>query len=111
MTIRNTPENTFGAGGNWVQPLSFGDLGVNYNYFWRDEFQTIFGNDPFGVVESAGFHNASVDINFLDHYRLSFFGRNLSDERYARVVLIPPVSNFGQYNEPRNYGVEFSLKF
>ena len=59
----------------------------------------------------ASFHNASVDINFLDHYRLSFYGRNLSDERYARVVLIPPVSNFGQYNEPRNYGVEFSLKF
>jgi iron complex outermembrane receptor protein len=111
LSIRNTPENTFGAGGNWVQPLSFGDLAVNYNYFWRDEFQTIFDNDPLGVVESAGFHNASVDINFLDHYRLSFYGRNLSDERYARVVLIPPVSNFGQYNEPRNYGVEFSLKF
>ena len=42
---------------------------------------------------------------------LSFSIRNLSDERYARVVLITPVSNFGQYNEPRNYGVEFIVKF
>ena len=41
----------------------------------------------------------------------SVYGRNLGDERYARVVLIPPVSNFGQYNEPRNYGVELSLTF
>ena len=58
-----------------------------------------------------GFHNASIDLNFLDHYRVSVFGRNLSDERYARVVLIPPVSNFGQWNAPRHYGVEFTLNF
>ncbi|MEP4147517.1 MAG: TonB-dependent receptor [Halioglobus sp.] len=111
LILRNTPENTVQLGGNWVQPLSFGELALNYNYFWRDEYQTIFSNDPFGQVESAGFHNASIDLAFLDHYKISFYGRNLGDERYARVILIPPVSNFGQWNEPRNYGVEFSLQF
>jgi iron complex outermembrane recepter protein len=111
LILRNTPENTFGAGANWVQPLSFGDVAVNYNYFWRDEYQTIFQNDPLGVVEAAGFHNASIDLNFLEHYRVSVFGRNLSDERYARVILIDPVSTFGQYNAPRSYGVEFTMQF
>jgi iron complex outermembrane recepter protein len=111
LTLRNTSENTFGAGANWVQPLSFGDLAVNYNYFWRDDYQTIFQNDPLGLVEAAGFHNASIDLNFLEHYRVSVFGRNLSDERYARVVLIDPVSTFGQYNEPRTYGVQFTMDF
>ena len=111
LVLRNTPENTVQLGGNWVQPLSFGELGLNYNYYWRDEYQTVFQNDPLGHVDSAGFHNASIDLAFLDHYRISFYGRNLSDERYARVILIPPVSNFGQWNEPRNYGVEFSLQF
>ncbi|MEH6585562.1 MAG: TonB-dependent receptor [Halioglobus sp.] len=111
LVLRNTPENTLQLGGNWVQPLSFGELGLNYNYYWRDEYQTVFQNDPLGHVDSAGFHNASIDLAFLDHYRISFYGRNLSDERYARVILIPPVSNFGQWNEPRNYGVEFSLQF
>ena len=111
LILRNTPENTLQIGGNWVQPLSFGELAVNYNYYWRDEYQTIFQNDPLGHVDSAGFHNASIDLAFLDHYKISIYGRNLSDERYARVILIPPVSNFGQWNEPRNYGVEFSLEF
>ena len=111
LILRNTPENTVQIGGTWAQPLSFGELAVNYNYYWRDEYQTIFQNDPLGHVDSAGFHNASIDLFFLDHYRISAYGRNLSDERYARVILIPPVSNFGQWNEPRNYGVEFSLEF
>jgi iron complex outermembrane receptor protein len=111
LTLRNTPETSFGVGGTFAQPLSFGELVVNYNYFWRDEFQTIFSNDPLGQVDAAGFHNASFDLYFLDHYRVSFYGRNLSDERYARVILIPPVSNFGQWNEPRNYGVEFVMDF
>ncbi|MEH6589606.1 MAG: TonB-dependent receptor [Halioglobus sp.] len=111
LTLRNTPENTFGIGANWIQPLSFGDLAVNYNYYWRDEYQTIFQNDPVGVVDAAGFHNASIDLNFLEHYRISVFGRNLGDERYARVVPIPPVSTFGQWSSPRTYGVEFILQF
>ena len=111
LTLRNTPENTVQAGATWAQSLSFGELALNYNYYWRDEYQTIFQNDPFGEVESAGFHSASVDLFFLDHYRVSVYGRNLSDERYSRVILIPPVSNFGQWNEPRNYGVEFTLEF
>ncbi len=111
LTLRNTPETTIQMGGTWAQPLSFGELAVNYNFYWRDEYQTIFQNDPFGEVDSAAFHNASIDLAFLDNYRLSIYGRNLSDERYARVILIPPVSNFGQWNEPRNYGVEFSMEF
>jgi iron complex outermembrane receptor protein len=111
LTIRNAPEYTFGAGLNYSHSLFGAEMGWNYNYFWRDEYVTIFNNDPLGVVDAAGFHNASVDIGFMDNYRISLFGRNLSDERYARPVLIPPLSSFGQYNEPRNYGIEFTATF
>jgi len=111
LKLRNTPEYTVQVGGTWVQPLSFGELSANYNYYWRDDYQTIFQNDPLGEVDAAGFHNASIDLAFMDHYRVSVFGRNLGDERYARVILIPPVSTFGQWNEPRNYGVEFVMEF
>lgn len=111
LKLRNTPEFTVQLGGTWTQPLSFGELSVNYNYYWRDDYQTIFQNDPLGHVDAAGFHNASVDLAFLEHYRVSVYGRNLSDERYARVILIPPVSSFGQWNEPLNYGVELIMEF
>jgi outer membrane receptor protein involved in Fe transport len=42
---------------------------------------------------------------------LSVYGRNLGDERYYRAVTIPPVSTFGQWNEPRNYGVTVTYLF
>ncbi|MEH6589858.1 MAG: TonB-dependent receptor [Halioglobus sp.] len=111
LTIRNAPETTFGTGFSYDHSLGGAQMGWNYNYFWRDEYVSIFNNDPLGVVKAAGFHNASVDINFMDNYRISFYGRNLGDERYARPVLIPPLSSFGQYNEPRNYGIEFTATF
>jgi iron complex outermembrane receptor protein len=111
LELRNAPETTFGIGADWVQPIGNSELGLHYNYYWRDEYQTIFQNNPLGEVDAAGFHNASIEYNFLDHYKVSLYGRNLTDERYARVILITPVSNFGQYNAPRHYGVEFTLNF
>ena len=111
LELRNAPETTVGLGLDWVQPIGKSELGLHYNYYWRDDYQTIFQNDPLGEVESAGFHSASIDFAFLEHYQISAYGRNLSDERYTRVVLIDPVSNFGQYNEPRNYGVELTVNF
>ena len=42
---------------------------------------------------------------------VSVYGRNLGDERYFRAVTIPPVSTFGYYNEPRNYGVTVTYEF
>ncbi|MEH6593270.1 MAG: hypothetical protein V7746_23575, partial [Halioglobus sp.] len=95
---------------DYFLPLSFGELGAHYTYRWRDEYHTILDNNPKGLVASAGFHNASLDLTFGEHYRVSVYGRNIGDERYARVVDIG-LSSWGNYNSPEQYGVELSLAF
>jgi iron complex outermembrane receptor protein len=102
LDMRNTPEYTFGAGLGYTHAL--GDrfeMAYNVNYNWRDEYVTMFNNDPTGRVESAGFWNANIDMRYNEMLTVSVWGRNIGDERYYRAVQIPPISTFGQYNEPR----------
>ena len=110
LELRNAPEQNVNVGLDYYLPLSFGEFSLHYNYRWRDEYHTIIDNKPKGLVESAGFHNASIDLNFLENYRVSVYGRNIGDERYARVVDIG-ISSWGSYNSPEQYGIEFTLDF
>ncbi|WP_159931093.1 TonB-dependent receptor [Oceanicoccus sp. KOV_DT_Chl] len=111
LQLRNAPEKTIAVGADYVTDVSVGELGLHYNYRWADEYQTVFRNHPLGKVDSQGIHNASADLRFKENYKLSIYGRNLTDERYARVVIIPGFTHFGQYNAPRNYGVELTYEF
>jgi iron complex outermembrane receptor protein len=112
LDMRNAPKYTFGAGFNYVHSL-FGHSEMKYDvtYNWRDSYQTIFNNDPLGDKDAAGFWNANIDYRYKDMLTVSVYGRNLGDERYFRAVAIPPVSSFGQYNQPRNYGVTVTYDF
>ncbi|MDG2273075.1 MAG: TonB-dependent receptor, partial [Halioglobus sp.] len=76
-----------------------------------DSFVTIFNNDPLGDVDATGFWSANMDLKFRDMLTVSVYGRNLGDERYYRAVLIPPLVSFGQWNEPRNYGITVTYDF
>ena len=112
LDMRNTPEYTFGAGLGYTHAL--GDrfeMAYNVNYNWRDEYVTMFNNDPTGRVESAGFWNANIDMRYNEMLTVSVWGRNIGDERYYRAVQIPPISTFGQYNEPENFGVTVTYEF
>ena len=112
LKMRNTPEYTFGAGLSYVRPVfSDSEMSYNLNYSWRDSFVTIFNNDPLGDVDATGFWSANMDLKFRDMLTVSVYGRNLGDERYYRAVLIPPLVSFGQWNEPRNYGITVTYDF
>lgn len=112
LEMRNAPKYTFGAGINYVHSLfSNSQMSYDVTYNWRDDYVTIFSNDPLGEVEAAGFWNANIDYKFKDMLTVSVFGRNLDDERYNRTVTIPPISTFSQWNEPRNYGVMVTYLF
>ena len=103
LDMRNTPEYTFGAGLGYVHSLGERiEMSYNVNYNWRDEYVTMFNNDPLGRVESAGFWNANIDMRYNEMITISVWGRNIGDERYYRAVQIPPISTFGQYNEPES---------
>ena len=44
-------------------------------------------------------------------YRVSAFGRNITDEREVLVGRIGGLTSRGQWNEGSTYGVEFSADF
>jgi len=111
LKLRNAPETTIAIGADYVVPTSFGEVAAHYSYRWADEYQTIFSNHPLGKVDSIGTHNASIDLVVGEDYTLSLYGRNLTDERYARVVIIPNFTHFGQYNAPRHFGADFTVNF
>ncbi|MCB1687517.1 MAG: TonB-dependent receptor [Halioglobus sp.] len=112
LEMRNAPKYTFGTGLNYVHSL-FGHSQMSYDvvYNWRDDYVTIFNNDPLGEVDSAGFWNANIDYTYKEMLTVSVYGRNLGDERYNRTVTIPPIATFSQWNEPRNYGVMVTYDF
>ncbi len=49
-------------------------------------------------------------LDLIENYTVSVYGRNLSDERFARNVDLG-LTGFGQWNEGRHYGIEFTAKF
>ena len=111
LQLRNTPDKTLGAGFDYYRDVGFGEFSVNYNYRWSDEYESEFFNDPRGHVDSMGMHNVSMNLAVDDKYKISLWGRNLTNERYARLVRIGPLSQMGQYNAPRTYGVQFTADF
>ena len=108
LELRNAPESTVNVGLDYYLPVGFAELSLHYNYRWRDEYHMILNNDERSLVESAGFHNASFDMEFSENSTISVYGRNLGDERYARVIPIG-ISPFGQCSPPKRYGVELNV--
>ena len=88
-----------------------GNIDFHLNYRWIDDYDTIFLNADQSKVSSHYIADASIDYGFLDHYGLSAYGRNLTDEETKRVEDIVNVEAFGQYTMGRNYGVEFVYEF
>lgn len=111
LKLRNTPDSTFGAGFDYYRDIGFGEFSINYSYRWSDEYESEFFNDPRGHVGAMGMHSASMNLSVDEKYRVSLYGRNLTDERYARLVRIGGLSQMGQYNAPRTYGVQFTADF
>jgi iron complex outermembrane receptor protein len=111
-TPRNTPENTFGLTSTYTIPIGPGDLMAYASYRWRDEIETIANNDSLGSLDSID--NLDVTLNYIwndGRYRLTAYGRNITDERERVAVRIEPLVAWGQWNEGETYGVEFAVSF
>lgn len=44
-------------------------------------------------------------------YRVSAYGRNITDERERVTTRIPGLTTWGNWNQGENYGVEFQVSF
>jgi len=135
--LRKAPEMTYSLGANWEFQLGEeAFLIANVNYRWKDRFALNassnggpkhYSTDPL-MQESYGLLDASINFETA-HWRLSFFGKNLTDENYFHHVLdvaagyngasaaddtpvyVPGYWTFGTMNRPRYFGAEIQYRF
>ena len=110
LILRNAPENTFGFSTTYVRQIGPGQFSAYLSYRYQDEIETILNNDPQGHIDAI--ENLDLTMTYAwDNFRITAFGRNLTDEVYARRVRIEPLVTFGQYTQGTNYGAEFAISF
>ena len=101
---------TFGVGGTYSIEIGEGALDIHARYNKLGEQETALDNAQGTRQDSADFLHASMTYE-ISNYRVTLFGRNLTDEETRRVVDIPQLESFGQYSVGDNYGVEFIAEF
>ncbi len=112
LESRNTPENTLGLTTTYTIPVGPGDLQGMLSYRFRDEVEMIANNDPLGSLDSLDDLSATVSYSWADEkYRVTAFGRNITDERERKVGRIGGLTTRAWYNEGATYGVEFQASF
>lgn len=111
LTARNTPENSFGLTSTYVWQLGNGELSLMGSYRWRDEIYTLAGNESESLLDSIENLDATISYSFGQdaRYRVSAFGRNITDEREGQYAEIGGLTGWYSWNRPASYGVEFAI--
>jgi iron complex outermembrane receptor protein len=89
-----------------------GNLSLNMNYAWKDDYIFDFEVDPsVDVTQDAhGILNSRASLT-IDKVTLSVWGKNLTDEKYFFDKVVAATNNRGNYGHPRTFGVDFALRF
>ena len=110
LTPKYAPEMTASFGGTYTADLGDGELQLFAKYSFVDELYSITDNRDVGKVPSTEKIDAS--ITFLkDNYKISLFGRNLTDEITSPVRDISSLMIFGSPSVGTCYGITLSANF
>ena len=84
------------------------------DFKYTDEMYRDATNEVLAAVDDSLLFNASVTLlqNSGD-WKLSFWGKNLTDERYEENVFVSDFAGLklDYYNAPRTYGISFDKTF
>ena len=134
--LRKAPELNYSIGGTYEwQMANDAFIVAAMNYRWKDDYAINasyggpknYSSDPL-IQESFGLLDASINYE-TENWRVSLFGKNLTDESYfyhvldvaagysaasptdATPVYVPGLWTFGTINRPRYFGVEAQYMF
>ena len=124
MQPRNTPENTFGISTVYTAAIGPGNLQGVLAYRYRDAIQTdLVSQSPTtppsptntgGIGAMGSIYDVSAQLSYMfsdDRYRITVYGKNLTDERELFNQTIGGIATRGYWNDPRTLGVEFAVSF
>lgn len=117
LPLRRAPEWNYTAALNYKNEIGAGTLNGRLSYNWRDDYAGTVTDFPGTHVDAFGVLDASLSYA-RDNWRLSIFGRNLTDEdEYSHTFSVVPQSNgadlftFVTPRPPRVFGVELTYSF
>jgi iron complex outermembrane receptor protein len=124
MRPRNTPENSFGISTTYTVPLGSASLQGVLAYRYRDSIEVdlvsqvptkpVSPADSGGIGSIGSIDDLSAQLSFMfsdNRYRVTVYGKNLTDERELLTQTIGGIATHGYWNDPRTYGVEFAFSF
>ena len=124
LTPRNTPENTFGINTTYTLPIGSGTLQGVLAYRYRDSIEVdlvsqvptkpVSPADSGGIGSMGSIYDLSAQLSYMfsdDRYRITVYGKNLTDERELFNQTIGGIATRGYWNDPRTVGVEFAVSF
>ncbi|MEN3953556.1 TonB-dependent receptor [Iodidimonas sp. SYSU 1G8] len=110
LSPRNAPKLTVGIGGAFTIPLGPGDLQINAKYSYISKVEGNLLNQTLGRVPPRDDLSASVSYMW-ERYKVTVFGRNLTNERYETPSIIAPLFAAGTVGEGWSWGIEVSGEF
>lgn len=91
-------------------PLGPGELSAALSYRWIDEQENAADNNPRGFVDSQDDLSGTITYSWNDgRYRVTAFGRNMTDERSSGGPFIGGLTQAIAWNEPATYGLELAV--
>lgn len=106
------PENTFGISTTYTANLGPGMLQSSLSFRYRDEVELEPSNDPIGHMDSIESLDGQISYLWGDNrYRLTVYGKNLTDEQELAQGTIHPLITRGWWTPPRTLGAEFAISF
>ena len=110
LTPRGAPKWTFGGQAVYTVPVGPGDLSLSSRVSWVDKQQGDLYNTSTGVVASHTDVSAAASYTY-ENYKVTVFGRNLTDYRREFPVFIAPLFGAGSVGPGRSWGLELQAKF
>jgi iron complex outermembrane receptor protein len=107
---RNAPKLTAGIGGNYTILIGPGELTLHVKYSYISRVQGNLLNQTLGQIKPRDDLSASLSYAW-DNYRVTVFGRNLTNERFEVPAIIQPLFASGTVGPGYSWGIELGAEF
>lgn len=116
--MRRAPKLSYSLSSTYTVPLTSGELLLRAGYNWRDDYEGTLNNHPGTAIEAFGLLDVSATYEHQNHWSVSLFASNLTDEdAYSHTFAVTPAADgssfwvFATPRIPRTYGVEVAYRF
>lgn len=111
LEFARVPEYTYNLGVEYEVPVKTGMVTFRGDYSYKDNYFTDLNNDPEIMQESFGLVDLSVSYDNEDKgYRLSLYGRNVTDEDYFEFAAnVGSIDTVVWGGAPQRFGLELAF--